>query len=222
MARSRRRPSTGNRTWTQISLRTFLCGVALLCIALGMLLNRAREQQRSVEAIERVHGLVLYDFHRTADGSFDDSRASDMSNWAASGIGFHLVHRVVLVDLDSPLVTDATLDLLAGCPEVEQLSISDTSITDDGLAALEALTRLRAVYINTRGITNDSLRHLSRVQGLETVTIENSDIDDDGLVHLQSARKLRRLSLYRGRVTEQGIARLRELLPDCDMDHGNW
>jgi len=55
-------PSKPRRRWFQFSLRTLLVLLTVLCVWLGVTVNRARKQREAVAAIEALGGYVRYEY----------------------------------------------------------------------------------------------------------------------------------------------------------------
>lgn len=202
----------------------FLClvSVTLLCVLVGgVTLKRASEQRRSVELAESVYGRVMYDFQRTKDGAFEDRAASPLPAWLVKGFGLHVWHSAVFLDLDSELVTNATLAELNGLRDLHVLHISNTSVTDDGLEALKELPDLRILTLHSAGISDNALRYLSESTALEELQVSDAAITDSGLEHLKRMHTLRRLYLDGNSVTDAGIQQLQNALPKCKIDYSN-
>lgn len=206
------------KKWWQISLRTLLLSITAICILLALVLGRARDQQKAVRAIEKVYGRVYYDYHLMENGQIEDRPATWVPQWLSRGLAKHVVHPVVYVDLDSELVTDATLAEVAKLRHLKILHIANTSITNDGLRVLQALPELRVVTLNTEGITDEAMEHLATCQSLEEVLVENAVITDSGLMQLTRARRLKRLSLLGSKITPRGLLHFHLDLPNCVVE----
>ena len=205
------------RRLCRFSIRGLMLAVAAWCVLLGVVVNRVTAQRRSIESIDLVHGRVLYDFHEIEAGQFDPSRHSGVSNWLLSSFGVDYFHCVVRVDLDSPAVTNETLQQLHGLHHLRHIFIYESSITNDGLATLERLSELRTLSICNSSIDDDAMTHLSQLGGLQELVIENARVTDAGLLRLKDAVGLKKLLLDRTDVTEAGISELQRALPNCKI-----
>lgn len=93
------------------------------------------------------------------------------------------------------IVTDATMKVFAGMPDLEHLSVSSPDLSDQGLRLVKDLQRLKLLQIRGGRIT------------------------DDGLKSLENLKNLKVLSIGSSHITESGINRLKWSLPDCEI---NW
>jgi hypothetical protein len=141
-------------------------------------------------------------------------------------------------------VTDAALENLDGLGRLEMLGIIDAKISDSGIARLaqlrlpslqllaldstpvtdaviEPLAQLHgltALSLSGTQIDDRWLRRLKALPRLETLDLHNSSVTDGGLPWLAELRGLKRLSLENTKVTAEGAAKLRQALPDCDIE----
>jgi len=91
-------------------------------------------------------------------------------------------------------------------------------ITDAGLEHLKRLTQLEELTLMGTHITDAGLEHLGALKNLQMLNLRGNWIGDAGLQHLESVPSLQRLDLTSTDVTYVGVAKLREALPECDID----
>jgi hypothetical protein len=224
------------RRWVQVSLRTVLVLVTLLCIALSMWVVPAERQRRAVAAIEKLGGHVSYAAHNQAPGE------ASLVSLLQRNLPKDYFDHVESVDLNSTRVTDAELAHLKGLTSLQQLFLDETQVTDAGLAHLEGLRglqRLNVIHtkitdaglVYLQGMTNLKWLDLSRsteladaglvnLQGmtnLQLLSLSGSRVTDAGLAHLQGLRGLQHLILLRTKVTSAGLSELRRALPNCQI-----
>jgi hypothetical protein len=114
----------------------------------------------------------------------------DARGGAGPGFGFRLF--VGLPDVS----TDADLGELCELPGLEALSLNGTKVTDKGFQVIAGLRWLAFLSLNDTAIT------------------------DEGLRHLESMSNLQYLLLHRcPNITDEGVARLRKVLPKCQIYH---
>lgn len=89
----------------------------------------------------------------------DGERALNLTGWDREGYGI-LVEKpdVAILEMGNADVTDATLALLEGLPNLRELTLNDSSITDDGLTTLAGLPKLETLRIARTHVTEDGLR----------------------------------------------------------------
>lgn len=90
-------------------------------------------------------------------------------------------------------------------------------VKDADLERFRGLNGLRTLDLGGTAITNDGLAHLKDVTGLKTLILYGTGITDDGVKYLEGQTQLAKLDLTATKVTAEGIAKLREALPDCDI-----
>ena len=116
-------------------------------------------------------------------------------------------------------VRDEGLDNLAKFPNLQKLTLDFTLITDAGMVHLRRLKKL--VQLGLRGVLIDEgLQHLSELQNLQELDLYATVVTDDSLAHLTNLKNLKRISLEDTFVSEEGIKRLREHLPNTEVDAG--
>jgi hypothetical protein len=206
------------RRLTSFSIRGLVLMTTGVCIGLALIGSRVRQQRRATASVESVLGRVLYDFQLSESSHFDLQRRSRVPKWLLDGLGVDYFHSVVAVDLDSPMVTDRTLQDVARLRQIRYLIISDSTITNAGLSHLGRLPCLRSLNINNSHVNNDSLPAIVSLSQLEELIIQDAPITDNGLRHLRNMTGLRKLILDRTSVTEVGVAELQSALPNCTID----
>ena len=134
----------------------------------------------------------------------------------------------------SRLITDSTIGELPGFPNLQVVSLSDTSvsgtnlelleplmdlysiafegtdISDDAIGALSLLTRRLNLRLDNTGIGNEGLRALEDVP-LNQLLLSRTVITDDGLAYLSSQAELDFLVLSGTAVSDAGLEHLLEL-----------
>jgi hypothetical protein len=228
--------ANSKRRWVQLSLRTVLLLVTLLCVALSLWVVPAERQRRAVAAIEPLGGSVTYAPAQAADQA---SPITFLRRWLPMDY-FHAVTLVAFsnakdtdaglahlqgltglqaIDLSGTRVTDVGLAHLQGLTGLQALWLNGTKVTDAGLDHLQGLTNLRRLHLGSRQVTDTGLAHLQGLTGLQALDLSGTQVTDAGLVHLQGLTGLQRLDLDNTAVTDAGVAKLRKRLPNCIV---NW
>ena len=198
-----------------------------VAIWLGVWTDRARKQQRAVEAILKRGGIVAYSYEMKT-GSGEPTPPGP--TWLREALGIDYLDHVAAANLTGDTFTDADLELLQGLPRLDHLFLRSANITDAGLAHLEALHGLEWLDLAGDRITDAGLAHLEGLHRLQSLGLRSKRITDAGLAHLEGLHRLESLGLCSERITDAGLVHLqglRELksltllcsITDAGMDH---
>ena len=202
-------PRKPRRRWLQVSLRTLLILVTLLCIWLGWVVNRGERQRRAVVALTEIGGEVYY-----ATDLSGAEKLFDLGRWLPRDY-FDEVYLVSLSGRNN--VTDANLAHVRDLIRLEGLDAAHTEVTDAGLANLQGLTRLERLDLAGTQVTDAGLVHIQGLSRLEGLSLGDTQVTDAGLIYLQGLTGLRLVYLDGTQVTVAGVAKLEEALPQCDV-----
>ena len=117
------------RHWMQVSLRTVLVLVTLLCVALSMWVVPVERQRRAVAAIQELDGSVSY---VEADPASEMFPVTFLRRWLPPDY----FDEIVYVNFSRSKATDAALAHLQGLTSLQRLYLNNTQVTDAGLAEL--------------------------------------------------------------------------------------
>jgi Leucine-rich repeat (LRR) protein len=220
------------RRWFRYSLTTLLGLVTVLCLVLGLWVQRAERQRRAVAAVQSLGGVVHY-----GDESGDDS--VHVPKWLLTLLGDDYFRSVTRLRLANPQVGDHELEQLKDLTALQVLRLEFTRVSDVGLAHLQGLTELRGLnldhtqvsgpvlhhlkgmtklqglYIESTPLGDTALGHLNGLTALEELGLEDTQVTDAGLIHLKTLTNLRMLHLYNTQVSDAGCERLQIVLPNC-------
>ena len=206
------------RRWLQYSLRTFLLLVAVFSVWLAIQVNKAQKQRAAVAAVEKVGGIVVYDYMREQYAALQAARRDIRDAvppgplWLRKLIGDeHFMRPVGLTFYRD--ATDDDVEQALALDDITELNLSMTKVSDDGLRHLAELESLEVLALSYTNISDDGLAHLRNVPTLQRLHITNTGITDAGLQHLADLKHLELLHVYRTNVTPQGIAELQQKLP---------
>jgi hypothetical protein len=221
------KPAATPRRWftLRFSLRTFLIVITIVCLASGLVLNRAIRQRIAVRrfnalAAERppMRGehlpMMLY-----AHNGQVHSRPI-LPEWQrplARLLGEEAFGEVVGVQILNTPATDDDLRYLADLPSVHSVWLSRTKVTDQGLAHLAACPKLTFLTLDETAITDAGAAHLGHLTALESLSLSGTKITDTGLVHLAKLKKLKELWLRQTPITDAGYRQLQSALPNCQI-----
>ena len=136
---------------------------------------------------------------------------------AASG---RTMNRPRSLQFVGPAIRDENLVHVRGLHDTEWLELHSTCVKGPGLANLADWTGLKYLFLNNNPIEDDALVHLAKLQNLERLELNQTNITDGAIPHLSRLANLRELNISNTDVSESGASRLREMLPNCKIRHG--
>lgn len=167
------------RRWMQVSLRTVLVLVTLLCVALGLWVGSAERQRRAVADIEKLGGDVKY----VEPAASEKFPVTYLRRWLPADY----FDEIEWVDLANTQVTDAGLAYLQGLTGLQALWLNNTHVTDAGLAHLQGLSRLQFLELAETEVTDTGLARLEGLTNLQVLALDNTHVTDAGLARLRKA-----------------------------------
>jgi hypothetical protein len=206
-------------TWFRFSLRVGIAAITLLCIPLGIRMNKVQKQERAIRHYRELGGRVAQDrFHEIPvwfeplvyvpiQGVWLDKsqvKSGDLRHLAA----FPSLQRL---DLTGVPVNSEDAQTLANLTELESLSLSRTGIGDAEARQLASLRRIRVLSLAQTNIGDKGFWYLRGLSEIRNLDIANSRITDDGLKLLQSFPKLNLLELDEQQITAKSIEHLKGL-----------
>ena len=142
--------------------------------------QRIRAQRQAVAAIQRVRGIVYYEW------DFRDGRplpTGTVPPWPAGlgavfGPDFFGCPVGVWLGNGGNLANDALMAEVGQLRRLEYLLISNASITDAGLAALRRLTNLKKLRLCTNTVSGAGLAHVEWMTELEELELPYAAVSD--------------------------------------------
>ena len=125
------------------------------------------------------------------------------------------------VNLQGAAIKDADIAPVAQLPKVAYLHLAKTSVTDAGLASLKGLADLEHLHLEGTPITDKGLVHLKDLKKLTYLNLYNTAITDAGLAQLAGLANLKHLYLWQTKVTDEGVKKLKQALPNLDINRGS-
>ena len=143
-------------------------------------------------------------------------------------IAFHLgrsqdgLRQVDAEDSDGPEspALDGELGVLKDLGDLVSLHLGGTDVTDAGLVHLAGLTALKRLHLEKTKVSDAGLAHLASLESLSYLNLYQTGVTDAGLAHLEGLKNLKSLYLWQTQVTPDGAEKLRQALPDCNIDLG--
>ena len=205
MANVPTQPRRSARRWVRFSLRSLLLFMTLLCVILGIWLERARRQHEIVTAIRDAGGYVEYEV--------EDAKAipPPAPFWHAAPYGQDLADCVESVTIDDRRL----LPHVARLNGVKTLTVADSALCDDDLNSIQRMYGLKSIrllgdehggffsgnpglhrinesYFHDEAQLSDlSLPILATVQSLEEIVIHGGDYSKPAIQELARLRNLR-------------------------------
>ncbi|HET6879959.1 MAG TPA: hypothetical protein VFI31_07380 [Pirellulales bacterium] len=128
------------RRWMQVSLRTVLVLVTLLCVALSVWIVPLERKRRAVAAIEALDGSVTYQQATTVHlEGLTSLEFLYLNNTQVSDAGLIHLRRLSglrAIDLQGTRITDAGLDHLQGITNPQWIWLDHSQVTNTGVARL--------------------------------------------------------------------------------------
>lgn len=239
MASPLQAPQTpSRRRWLRFSLRTTLVLVTFYCVWLAFVTFQARRQQKALNRVEELHGLVAFSYELDPEGrDWITNPQPFVPTWIRNRVGEDYFRCVAIVNFDEgsdptnddlevihflphlrqltfanrKKVSDAGLAHLAGLKQLKVLVLDGTSVTGPGLAHLRGLGQLELLTLSSTPLTNDGLEHLAALTNLKTLIVSDTKISDDALRHIARVPWLESLQLVNTEITDAGLAHLESL-----------
>ncbi|MCA9129673.1 MAG: DUF3592 domain-containing protein [Planctomycetales bacterium] len=172
-----------------------------------------REDRSLVEAIKQVGGKVEYENNEV--------RVVDLSEIdGTDGILEILVHFPTLehVSAKGKKITDQAVRHLLRLPNLRALDLHNTSLSSEGLRRLQQLQHLEMLSLKGTRIRSEAILSVVGMPALEELDLSYTAIDDQALEFLADCKELTSLDVKGTNVSSPAIQRLRQRLPDIDVD----
>jgi hypothetical protein len=101
--------------------------------------------------------------------------------------------------------------------DVYLVECDSPQLGDDTLLHIEKLHRLEWLLLDSDQISDAGVRRIANLTALGRLDLGSQQITDDGIAALQRLSNLRWLALRRTQVTPAGVERLRQALPNCQI-----
>ncbi len=147
----------------------------------------------SLKAAEKTGALVRPLSEKSplvrAEFSSFSSEVQDSNLGAFSGIKNNISH----LDVSRTKITNKTLSVAGGYPNLTWISARNTQVSDSGL------------------------KYLSKLKFLQYLNLSGTQVSDKGMRDLASIKTLNEIYLWNSKVTESGVEKLRQNLPDAKI-----
>ena len=146
-------------------------------------------------------------------GSFQalDGTACTVKGFTA----LHNLPQLRRLTLNKSGVSDKELAVIAGCKELRELVLPESTITDAGLVEIEKLPKLEKLDISDAAkVTDKGIAHIVKLERLEELFLNKTSITDKGLLELKPLEGLRALSVGGTKVTQAAAEKFPDMMPN--------
>jgi hypothetical protein len=206
------------RRFLQFGLGTLLLAITVICVWLGVTVNRARRQREAVAAIERLGGAVLYDYQFDAHHLQIPNAKLDVPTWLRGSLGEEFYRTPVHIYVGGLRLKPGDLKPLEDLTELDWLYLGSCTLSDAELAHLQPLAKLRALDLGGTPISDAGLVHLATLRHLESLDLGETEVSDASIEILQQLPRLSEVFTYRSKITDEGKSALKAALPNCKID----
>jgi Leucine-rich repeat (LRR) protein len=197
--------------------------VTIGCIWLAIVATRARNQQQAVANVEKLGGVLFFDYQKDSRGNQVTNGQPSAPEWLRRAIGEDYFRRVDAVDFNfggGNKATDEDLAVFRSLPDVTTIELNNNPrVTDAGLAHLAGLSKLRVLYLYRSQVKGPGIRHLPR--NIEFLMLTRTPLADEGLVPVKNMTRLTGLRLGFTKVTDEGLVNLSGLSALEDLELRN-
>lgn len=121
------------------------------------------------------------------------------------------------LNLGSTGVSDKGLSYLCDSTNLAELTLSNCDVGDQGVEYIGNLKEIYDLSISNTRITDHSAEVFSHLTNLRKLRVHETALTDGCIPYLLSL-PLRKLTIHSCALTKEGHQRLREGLPDCDIN----
>jgi hypothetical protein len=215
----------------QFSLRALLVLVVAVALPFSWLcveMKLAQQQNEAVAALDATACTIDYDYVELNEADpWGPPLPPAEPSWLLAIVGRDFFHNATSASmlLVGKKVTNSMICELQRLPRLESFTTIGMDLDDDGLANICRIKHLKSLSLHLVQVTNAGLEHLQDLPKLESLEIFDNPasgvkslIDDQSLGCLERLRGLKKLILNGTRVTEAGATRLRQALPNCNVE----
>jgi hypothetical protein len=205
-----------NARYLRFSLRTAVVAFTLLCVGLALVgrqMLAARQQKTVVTALTKAGVHVDYVMS-----------PSDISNWQLRLLGldyFSGVEGVLISEANNVKLPDGPDPLIAIASKlspIERVRIECCSLTAESLSPLEQHNEIEWISLWHTNATDKHIAMFRNMPLLRILDLRQTEITDDSVEMLTGFTKLELLLVTDTGISEGGVAKLRQALPDCDIN----
>lgn len=102
------------------------------------------------------------------------------------------------------------------------LKLTNLPIDNNDIKVLIELKNIKKLNLENTLITDDGMEYVKRLSELEQLNLYGTNISDEGLSKLVYLKKLSAIYLWKTKVTLKGIEGFKKLLPEVNIEVGNF
>ena len=121
------------------------------------------------------------------------------------------------LDLAGASIDNEGLKPLRNHPTLTRLVLNETKVTDAGLAVVATIPNLDCLELYRCFITDEGCRHIGKMKNLVKISLDTTPVSDRGLIHLYPLEHLRRLQVWDTQVTDEGRKAFQRRMPNVEM-----
>lgn len=174
-------PATRFRRLLRCSLATFLIGITLFCVYLGVIAHQMRRQREFVAEWENRGGTVIF-----GDGIGIVAAISNQ-------FGVLPIRTVVGLQIYQGTHIDQALSGVSELHGLESVWIRDADLSDEGLSRIAQCENLISLTISRTEVTDIGLAHIAKIRSLQNLTLHDNAMMTFGDKEASEIRKLGRL-----------------------------
>ncbi len=120
------------------------------------------------------------------------------------------------LDISSTLIHGMSLNKLKSLPKIENLDIGHTRIHDFAVNTIVACCpKLQSLILSETLITDNAILKLAKLKALRKLKVSRTSISDKYLDKLLALKNLQKVTLSNTKVTQEKLRELRKIRPDC-------
>ena len=127
--------------------------------------------------------------------------------------------RLTTVYASSYTFDDQAMSHLRHACQLKSLALLDSTVTDAGLLSLKGKGALESLALIESLITDEGIRLICELENLRYLDVQGTKITDGSVKYLTRLRELRFLCVKQTRLSEGKIRRLKESLPQCEIEY---
>jgi len=206
--------------WPRFSLKTVFIAIALLSACLAHFALRARDVHYLRTQIAVLGGTVTFAHEVDEYGNDLQAVHHPLPQFIRDLIGDDIGVSPFSIACGDEQVAGHDFDFLSKCHcagEIRNISLNHTHVGDEAIDSLTSIPCLRSLELAYTSISNDGVRKMAHMKRLEFLDVTGTQIDDSTIEDFAKFASLKFLIIGNTGITSEGVTRLRELIPNCEI-----